>query len=133
MLRGPPGSGKSDLALRLIEAGARLVSDDQTVLARRGAVLVASAPPSLRGRLEVRGIGICAIEALPSAGLSLVAELVPPHAVERMPAPAFADYLGVGVRIVGISPFEISASAKVRLALDMVRLDIGDDHDENRA
>lgn len=58
LLRGPSASGKSDLALRLIDDGARLVADDRTVLALRDGIVEASAPPSIRGKIEVRGLGI---------------------------------------------------------------------------
>src|SRR5262249_10210087 len=58
LLRGPSGAGKSDLALRLIDRGARLIADDQTHLARKGRALVATAPPAIAGMIEVRGIGI---------------------------------------------------------------------------
>ncbi len=57
LLRGPSGSGKSDLALRLIDGGAKLVADDQVVLTRRGAVLWAAPPTALADRIEVRGVG----------------------------------------------------------------------------
>ena len=58
LLRGPSGSGKSDLAVRLLQAGGRLLADDQTHLARRGGALIASPPPALAGLIEVRGVGI---------------------------------------------------------------------------
>ena len=55
---GPSGSGKSDLALRLLDRGFTLVSDDQTIVSRDGDRLIASAPPNIAGKLEIRGIGI---------------------------------------------------------------------------
>src|SRR5258708_9931888 len=58
LLRGPSGSGKSDLALRLIEAGARLIADDQTVLVRQGEVVIAGPPARIAGLIEARGVGI---------------------------------------------------------------------------
>ena len=72
LLRGPSGSGKSDLALRLIDGGARLVADDQTALAVENGVLVAHPPRSIAGRLEVRGLGIVTVPWAPSAPIGLV-------------------------------------------------------------
>src|SRR5437588_5560986 len=77
LLRGPSGSGKSDLALRLIDAGARLVADDQTELRRDGDAIIARAPPTIAGMIEVRGLGIVRIEALPAAPVALLVDLVP--------------------------------------------------------
>jgi len=58
LISGPSGSGKSDLALRLLDRGFILVSDDQTIVRKDGGHLVAGAPPTIAGKLEVRGIGI---------------------------------------------------------------------------
>src|SRR5690242_15181364 len=93
LLRGPPGSGKSDLALRLIDRGARLVADDQTELRREGAAVLASAPPSIAGRIEVRGVGILELPQAPSVALGLVVDLVPAADIERLPEPAWCGYL----------------------------------------
>lgn len=64
LLIGPSGSGKSDLALRLIDRGWRLIADDRTVLGLENGRLTASAPPNISGLIEVRGVGICAQAAL---------------------------------------------------------------------
>src|SRR3954467_1212574 len=64
LITGPSGSGKSDLALRLLDRGFTLVSDDQTLLKRSGTRLIASAPPTIVGKLEVRGIGIIDLETV---------------------------------------------------------------------
>ena len=72
LLRGPSGSGKSDLALRLIDAGARLVADDQTELKRAADGLVARSPAAIAGRIEVRGVGILDVPTVASAPLRLV-------------------------------------------------------------
>ena len=119
LFRGPSGSGKSDIALRLIDAGARLVADDQVDIRSSEAGLNASSPPEIRGRMEVRGIGICDLPAVDAAPLRLVVDLVPTDRVERLPQPASCEYLGVSVPRVAISPFESSADAKVRLAVAM--------------
>src|SRR5258706_794686 len=86
LLRGPSGAGKSDLALRLIEAGARLVSDDQVLLTAESGRLVARAPAPIAGQIEARGIGIVPVPTATSAPVALVADLVAPEDIERLPA-----------------------------------------------
>ena len=75
LLRGPSGAGKSDLALRLIDRGAELVADDRVALVSSAGVLTASAPPALRGLMEVRGLGVFRLPYRTSVQLSLVADL----------------------------------------------------------
>lgn len=118
LIRGPSGSGKSDLALRLIEAGAVLVADDQVAVEPRGGALRASAPAALRGLLEVRGVGIVPMDSLDSAPVGLVVDLVPIDAVERLPEPgAAAAIAGVAIPRLALFAFEAAAPAKVRLAV----------------
>ncbi|MBV9522666.1 MAG: HPr kinase/phosphatase C-terminal domain-containing protein [Alphaproteobacteria bacterium] len=117
LLRGPPGSGKSDLALRLLEGGARLVADDQTELRRHGAEIIASAPVAIAGRLEIRGVGILAVPATAAAPLGLVVDLVPAACIERLPEPQCCRYLDRPLPLLLLAPFEASAAAKLRAAL----------------
>lgn len=122
LLRGKPGSGRSDLALRLIDEGARLISDEQVELERRGdnvfAMVPALMPEHLIGRIEARGLGIVPVPhvsvALP---LSWVFDMMPWPEIERMPAAEQADYLGVAVPVLKLDPFGPSAAAKLRLAV----------------
>lgn len=120
LLRGPSGSGKSDLALRLIDAGAGLVADDRVEVVREGDRLVARAPDSLSGQMEVRGIGIVIVQAVQRAGLVLVVDLVPLEQVPRMPDPGRWTHLGASVPLITLHAFEPSAMAKVRLAVRQV-------------
>lgn len=122
LLRGPPGAGKSDLALRAIEAGARLVADDLVALDLRGDRVWARALPRADGRLEVRGVGIVRLPALDGAELVLLADLAGP---ERLPEPDFEPVLGRPVRRIRLAPFEISAAVKLRLAVQMASEDKG--------
>jgi serine kinase of HPr protein (carbohydrate metabolism regulator) len=115
LLRGPSGSGKSDLALRLLDAGARLVADDRTFLRREGGRVVASAPATIAGRLEVRGIGIMTVPAVDAAVVGLVVDLVA-GPVERLPELCSVRLLEVDFPLVRLAPFEASAVAKLRLA-----------------
>ena len=117
LLRGPSGSGKSDLALRLIDAGARLVADDQTRLWRDGDALLLRAPKRIAGLIEVRGLGIVNVDPLPVARLALIADLVAPQHVERLPEPSSEMIFGLAIPLVAIAPFEASAPIKLRLAL----------------
>ncbi len=117
LLRGAPGSGKSDLALRLIDGGAALVSDDQTELVRDGDRLLARAPKAIAGRMEVRGLGIVEVRHAPAAPVVLAVDLVRPEAVERLPAGRTVDLLGLAIPLLSLAPFEASAPAKLRLAV----------------
>jgi serine kinase of HPr protein (carbohydrate metabolism regulator) len=123
LLRGASGAGKSDLALRLIEAGGRLVADDQTRLTRRGRTLFATAPAALSALLEVRGVGIVKLarrQVLARASLSLLVDLVAADRIERLPEPAEEDLSGVVLPVLALAPFEVSATAKLRLALTRI-------------
>lgn len=113
LLLGSPGAGKSDLVLRLIGRGWSLVADDQ-VLVEGVAV---SAPPALRGMLEVRGLGIFQdLAVAEGARLALVVDLVTRDGMERLPMPSF--WGAAGVPRVMLHAFEASACDKVALALD---------------
>ncbi len=128
LLRGPSGSGKSDLALRLIDRPgfglaaslieARLVADDQVILSRTGDDLLASAPERLAGLLEIRGLGIVRVEPAGPTRLGLVVDLVAAARIERYPAAAGeARFLGCRVPLVSIDATAPSAAARVRAAL----------------
>lgn len=124
LIRGPSGSGKSDLALRLIDGGAQLVADDQTELSPQGDRLVARAPATIAGLLEVRGVGIVQMGYREWAPLALVVDLVDVHEVERLPGTRQAVFLGVSVPSLTLAAFEISVVAKVRLAVLSATRDI---------
>ena len=117
LIRGPAGSGKSDLAARAIDSGARLVADDRVTLARRGDTIVAASPPQLRGMLEIRGLGILRVESDMESPLALVADLAEARTIERMPEVESCDLLGVALPRIRVAPFEASAVAKLRFAL----------------
>lgn len=116
LLCGRSGSGKSDLALRLLDRGAILVSDDYTILRRSGDMLIASAPSTIFGKIEVRGIGIIARPALPEARVACCIALDEP--VERMPEDHNSrSFLDVPLPCLSLHGFEASAPIKVELAL----------------
>ena len=115
LIEGASGSGKSDLALRLIDRGAILVSDDQTLVARAGATLLARAPMTIAGRIEVRGIGLLAMPYVEDVPVALLVRV--DGAIERMPERSVRNIAGIDVREVAIAPFEASAPIKVELSL----------------
>jgi HPr kinase/phosphorylase len=116
LLRGPPGAGKSDLALRLIDGGARLVADDQAELRRVEDQILVGAPAVIAGLIEIRGIGILRIDPIEAAPLALLIDLVPSAEVERFPEARYEDILGLSIPLIALAPFEASAAAKVRFA-----------------
>jgi HPr kinase/phosphorylase len=126
LIIGPSGAGKSDLALRclaiapteLIPTPAHLVADDRVVISFGEGKLRAEAPEAIRGKLEVRGLGILDVPFVPSADLALIAELVAPEAMERLPdPPPRRTLLGVSLPLLRLAPFEASAPMKLLLAL----------------
>ncbi len=118
LLVGPPGSGKSDLALRLIDQGARLVSDDQTILTLDNGVLIASPPETIRGLMEIRHIGLIEMPYVPSAAVALYVELTPLDvSIDRLPEPAEVFLLDRAVKRIRLPSFAASTCAKIRAAL----------------
>jgi hypothetical protein len=115
LISGPSGSGKSDLALRLIDRGAVLVSDDYTVLEARGGALLASPPETIAGRIEMRGVGILERPYAEGVPVALLVDLA--RTSERMPEPTAVEIYGVAIPAVGASALEASAPLKVEAAL----------------
>lgn len=112
LLLGPPGSGKSDLALRLLDRGFDLVADDRVDIADG----IARAPSGLAGLLEVRGLGIVSLPYAESARLRLVVDLAerPP----RLPESARDERLGLP--LIGVDAAATGAVVRIALALDCV-------------
>ena len=94
LIEGQPGSGKSSMALALIDRGAVLVGDDGVALELRGARLWAHPPPHIAGKIEVRGVGIAQMPAT-SAPLCLVLSLG--QAGDRLPESAIFDLDGASL------------------------------------
>lgn len=124
LLRGVSGSGKSDLALRLIDEGARLVSDDYTRIENDGGKLVAMAPDTIKGLIEVRGIGVVRMDSIAKVNLALLIDLVDAEQIDRLPDKASEEIMGVELPRIAIAPFESSSPAKVRIALKTITDDI---------
>jgi serine kinase of HPr protein (carbohydrate metabolism regulator) len=121
LISGPSGSGKSDLALRLLDRGFTLVSDDQTIVRRDGDRLIASAPPNIAGKLEIRGIGIVDMETVSDVPIALYVELT--SEIMRLPDDRRErPVLGVSLPLVSVDALTASAASKVALALDRLGL-----------
>ena len=117
LIRGPSGAGKSDLALRALGAGFRLVADDRVVVWRSGGVLFGRAPEPLLGLIEARGHGIVRETPLAVAQIGLAVTCVQDEAIERMPEPETIEIAAMAIPNLRIDPFEASAPAKLRRAL----------------
>jgi HPr kinase/phosphorylase len=120
LLTGKSGCGKSDLALRLIDGGARLVADDRTLLLMSHGALHAMAPDSIKGLLEIRGLGIVTMAVRPQVEIALVVRLgregtrLPASRVYHAPAPL----RGVKpVPLIALDARFASTPAKIRAAL----------------
>ena len=124
LIIGPPGAGKSDLALRLLDADARLVADDYLNMEASDGVLVAVPPPAIAGMLEVRGLGIVRLPHLERCRIGLCVELIDAGDVPRLPAKSTATYEGIEIPRLALAAFEVSSAAKVKLAARAVRDDI---------
>ena len=118
LLSGPSGSGKSDLALRLIEAGATLVSDDYTEISLEDGRLMARPPVSIAGLMEVRGMGVVKVPFLHEISLSLRCDLMAASAIERLPeGPMTSELEGYLLPTLPLDAMAASAPARVRFAL----------------
>lgn len=121
LICGPSGSGKSDLALRLLDRGFTLVSDDQTIVRKDGDKLLASAPPTIQGKLEIRGVGIVEMETVADVPLALCVELT--SDIQRLPDDSRERLvLDVQVPLISVDAMTASAPSKVALALDRLGL-----------
>jgi serine kinase of HPr protein (carbohydrate metabolism regulator) len=114
LIEGPSGAGKSDLALRALDQGFRLVADDRTIVWASGGRLWGRAPETLHGLIEMRGLPIGGVLALPLAEIALVVRCGKP---ERLPEMEAAQILGVAIPAVTLAPLEVSAPAKLSRAL----------------
>ncbi|HEX2764231.1 MAG TPA: HPr kinase/phosphatase C-terminal domain-containing protein [Allosphingosinicella sp.] len=116
LIAGPSGSGKSDLALRLIDRGAALVSDDYTELRARGGQLLARAPDTIAGRIEMRGVGLVDLPAMVDVPVCLHVRAA--DAPERLPEAGTVELAGIALPSVAIAALEPSAPLKLEAALE---------------
>lgn len=130
LIRGPSGSGKSDLALRFLFLSRRgpaaveaplLVADDQVIAQRKDGSLLVSAPESIKGKIEVRGVGIVQVKHALEAELFALVDLVRPEEVERMPETGRELVLGMSLPVYKLAPFEASAPIKLAAIIAQAR------------
>jgi serine kinase of HPr protein (carbohydrate metabolism regulator) len=114
LLRGSSGSGKSDLALRLLDQGAVLIADDQVCCEKREGAVFLSAPASLAGLIEIRGLGLMRFPFVSDVALRLVVDLVPQEDVARMPEAVFVRICGDAIPCFQLCPWQASAPVKIR-------------------
>jgi serine kinase of HPr protein (carbohydrate metabolism regulator) len=117
LIAGRSGSGKSDLALRLIDRGARLLADDYTQLTAEDGRLIATPPQAIAGKIEVRGVGILDHDHVAEAPVALLLDL--DRSPERLPEEPLATISlgGISIPTLGFAPFEASAAIKAEQAL----------------
>lgn len=119
LIEGPSGSGKSDLALRAISQGFRLVADDRTQIFSSRERLFGRAPAALNGLIEVRGVGVLPQPALAFTEIMLAARCTSdPSTIARLPEPTCEAILEVRIPTLDLWPFEPSAVAKLRSAIE---------------
>lgn len=123
-IMGTSGSGKSSLALALIDRGARLIGDDGVTLTRTARGIVAGPPPNTSGLIEIRGVGIVTLETAPPTPLALV--LLLGEAAERLPEQVpTRELLGVQVPHLPFDPGSIAPAKRAEWALALHGLDCG--------
>jgi serine kinase of HPr protein (carbohydrate metabolism regulator) len=120
LIAGASGRGKSDLALRLIDRGARLVSDDYTVVRKSGDRLVGTAPTAIAGRIEIRGVGLVEMESVAEVTIALHVDL--DAAPDRLPDPRSIAFAGLALPSIALAALEASAPIKLEQALRLYGL-----------
>lgn len=122
MIGGKSGSGKSDVALQLIDRGYTLVSDDQTMLSCKDDELYASAPPSISGKMEIRGLGIVDMPVKEDVRVCLYVALG--ESPDRLPPDGDTEQL-MGCDIPRMALMGNSPSAAIRIDMALDRIGIG--------
>ena len=126
LLLGESGAGKTDLAFRAITqpvlldgrlVSAMLLSDDQVRLERIGETIIAHAPETIRGLIELRGLGIASLASIDRAPLALVVRLAPSHTIERLPDEASIAFFGLQIPAIAIDPAKAGAVARIVMAV----------------
>lgn len=120
LIEGPPGSGKSSLALALIDRGAGLIGDDAVSLTRAGDRLIAAPPPHIAGLLELRGIGLARLPVAAPAPVALILTLGGPTP-ERLPETPLPcrEIAGVPVPVLAFDPGPFAPAQRAEWALAM--------------
>lgn len=115
-IQGKPGAGKSSLALQLIDRGATLVADDQTLLTLATDDIIATSPALLQGLLEVRGVGLCPFPYTQTSPLKLWVK-IGEETTERLPEPLYVEYHMIKVPLLKLQQNDPLGMLKVELKL----------------
>jgi serine kinase of HPr protein (carbohydrate metabolism regulator) len=125
LILGKSGMGKSSLALQLIDRGALLVADDQTILNYDGEKILMSPPDPLKGMMEVRALGLCAFPFHSPSSLELCVELCEKDDGERLPDSSFKEYYGIPIPLLQLKKDDPLGPIKIELKLaNRVRADV---------
>ncbi|MFN3456697.1 MAG: HPr kinase/phosphorylase [Novosphingobium sp.] len=116
LIDGPSGSGKSSLALALIDRGAVLVGDDGVMIADRGGQLLVSPHPNTMGKLEVRNLGILDFPVSPPVPAALFVRLSD-QAPRFVDQPEWIRIEDVRLPLIGLWPDSPVLALRVELAL----------------
>jgi hypothetical protein len=121
-IAGPPGSGKSSLALALIDRGAGLIGDDGVAITRIGNRVIAAPPPNIAGLIEIRGVGLIELPLASPAPLALM--LMLGLQTDRLPVAATSrSFLGCDIPVLGFEPGSIVPALRAEWALRCFGLD----------
>lgn len=119
LITGPSGSGKSDLSLRLIDHGAKLVADDQTIVENRDGRLKACCPKKIKGLLEIRGIGIVEMPCIDETEIRLKLSLQSFDQIDRMPQKMTERIENTKIPVFYLDAFSNSAIMKIKTLLQI--------------
>tara|TARA_Y100000766_G_C18342899_1_gene335697 strand:- start:66 stop:491 length:426 start_codon:yes stop_codon:yes gene_type:complete len=120
LILGESGSGKSDLALRLIDSGATLISDDLTICNKKINNIFLSCPTQTKGLLEVREVGIITVPFVERIKLRMVVKLNIKK-LKRIPDPKFFKILGLKFPLLELDGRNSSAVVKIKVKLNEIR------------
>ena len=119
---GESGSGKSDLALRMIEEkGAKLVADDRVDVEVCNGKLIGKSPEKIKNLLEIRNVGITNFDALDCVEICLCVELVKDRlTLERLPYDEHEVFLGVKIPKIKLFAFDCSTVCKIIVKISSI-------------
>ncbi len=118
LILGESGAGKSDLAIRLLDAGGTLVSDDYVEIINENNLIIAKTAPNIGGMIEVRGVGLMNVDFLEEMKLDLALELLAPNLIDRLPEDLYFEEGNAKIPFYKFDGFCSSAIAKINLIMD---------------
>jgi len=117
LVMGDSGSGKSDLALQMMDRGGKLIADDYTEVTAVDGQLQLRAPKVTEGLMEIRGLGLVTIESrVATANLGLLVQLAGREQLDRLPEHYYETFMTQNVALLRLSIEEASCAAKLAMA-----------------